>query len=70
MVPRATNPLYTGREELGELLTQRFLYNPFAPPKRQRTFVIYGMGGAGKSEICLRFAEDHRDEYVRRTLLD
>ncbi len=70
MVPRATNPLYTGREELGELLTQSFSYNPSTPPKRQRTFVIYGIGGAGKSEVCLRFAEDHRDKYVRESLLD
>jgi len=68
MVPRATNPLYTGREELGKLLTQRFSYNPSAPPKQQRTFVIYNIGSAGKSEVCLEFAKDHRDKYVTNAL--
>lgn len=35
------------------------------PPKKQRTFAIFGLGGTGKSEACLKFAEDHRDEYAQ-----
>jgi len=23
-------------------------------------FVLYGMGGVGKSEVCIKFAEEHR----------
>ena len=29
-----------------------------------RTYVICGMGGAGKSEVALKFAYDNRAEYV------
>ena len=65
MVPRPTNPLYIGRKDLGDIIAQSFSYDPSEPPKRHRTFVIYGLGGTGKSEVCLRFAEDHRYKYVR-----
>ena len=68
-VPRV-NTLYTGRGELGERLAKVFLFDPSAPPSQQRVFVIIGIGGAGKSEICAKFADDHQDEYVRpQTLL-
>ena len=65
MVPRASNPFYTGREELARRLAQHFSFDPSAPPKKQRTFTIFGLGGTGKSEVCLKFAEDHRDEYAQ-----
>ena len=64
IVPRAVSRLYTGREELGERLAQAFSFDPSEPPKKQRVFVIKGPGGTGKSEICLKFAEDHQDQYV------
>ncbi|KAL9074561.1 MAG: hypothetical protein Q9161_002153 [Pseudevernia consocians] len=60
-VPRVS-PLYTGRRELGERLTAVFLFDPSAPPRRQRIFVIVGIGGAGKSEVCAKFADEHEDE--------
>lgn len=68
IVPRAASPLYTGRGELSERLAQVFSNDPLTPPKRQRTFVIIGLGGTGKSEVCLKFAEDH-DEYVKSDIL-
>ena len=64
MVPRAVSPLYTGRGELGERLAQLFSFDPSTPPKKQRTFVIIGVGGIGKSEVCLKYIKDHEDEYV------
>lgn len=30
----------------------------------QRRFVLIGMGGIGKSEICLKVAENVRDRFV------
>ena len=62
-VPRV-NPLYTGRRELGERLTKVFSFDPSAPPSKQRVFVIIGIGGTGKSEVCAKFADDHEKEYV------
>lgn len=64
-VPRGSSRWYTGRRELGERLAQAFSYDPLTPSKKQKTFVIIGMGGAGKSEVCLKFAEEHRDECVK-----
>ena len=60
MVPRSASRLYTGREELGERIAQAFSFDASSNPKRQRTFVIIGRGGTGKSEVCLKFAEVHR----------
>ena len=69
MVPRAASRLYTGRQELGKRLAHMLLFDPSAPPIQQRTFAIIGVGGTGKSEVCLKFAEDHRDEYVEFNIL-
>ena len=69
MVPRAVNPLYTGRKELGVRLARAFSFNDPAPPEKQRIFVITGLGGTGKSEICLKYAEDHREKFVTQCLL-
>ena len=60
-IPRV-NPLYTGRRELGERLNEVFAFDPSAPPDWQRVFVIVGIGGTGKSEVCAKFANDHEDE--------
>ena len=64
MVPRSASRLYTGREELGKRLAQAFSFDASSNPKQQRTFVIIGRGGTGKSELCLKFAEVHRGQYV------
>ena len=64
MVPRSASRLYTGREELGNRLAQAFSFDASSNPKQQRTFVIIGRGGTGKSEICLKYAEVHRGQYV------
>lgn len=64
MVPRHSSRLYTGRRELGERIAEVFSHGPRTSPTHQRTFVIVGIGGTGKSEVCLKFAEDQRDSYV------
>ena len=69
MVPRSASRVYTGRREIGERLAQVLLFDPATPPKQQRTFVIIGVGGIGKSEVCLKFVEDYRDEYVELNVL-
>ena len=65
-LPRAVTPLYVGREELGLRLGHSFSPSPDASSKRRKTFVIMGLGGTGKSEACLKYAEDHQEEYVTR----
>jgi hypothetical protein len=65
MVTRPTNPLFTGREELLQDLDD-IIRNAVKKPRDQTQcrIVISGMGGQGKSEICLQLA--HR---LRQTLV-
>ncbi|KAL8743440.1 MAG: hypothetical protein Q9190_004209 [Brigantiaea leucoxantha] len=63
-VPRNPSSIFTGREEIGEQLRSRCL--PSSKPntqQQQKRFVIHGLGGSGKTQICLKFAEDHREEF-------
>lgn len=64
MVSRIPNGSFTGRkEELGKLkhalCPSLSTTGHTAVP---RIYVIYGMGGAGKSEVALKFAHDNRLE--------
>ncbi|KAJ2996179.1 hypothetical protein NUW58_g1058 [Xylaria curta] len=34
------------------------------PPPRRKSFIIFGLGGSGKTQFCSKFAEDHRTEYA------
>ena len=64
MVSRQQNPLFTGRQDDLEKIQKALC--PLDPKDKQNTkanvFVLYGMGGAGKSEVALKFAYDHRPE--------
>ena len=65
MVSRRPNPIFTGRvEELGKL--KRVLCPSLSTAENTavpKIYVIHGMGGAGKSEVALRFAHENRPEY-------
>lgn len=65
MVFRRPNPLFTGREEELGKLEQALCssYSTTAQTAVPKIYVIYGMGGAGKSEVAVTFAHNHRLEY-------
>lgn len=70
-VPRAPSPAFTGREEICERLHARCL--PSSKPNlqpQQKRFVIHGLGGSGKTQVCLKFAEDHCEEWASPTCFD
>ena len=58
LVPRRPNSsaLFTGREDILERLKDHF-----APQDERdrwrKSFLLYGMGGIGKTQICLKFVE-------------
>lgn len=60
LVPLEVNEHYTGREKLALGLRDRLL----APLAKQKRFVLYGMGGSGKSQFCLKFAADNKQRSV------
>ena len=64
MVSRRVNTAFTGREE--EIKDLHHSLCPSQSTSSQATgskiYVIYGLGGAGKSEVALKFAYDNRAE--------
>ncbi|KAM3077881.1 hypothetical protein ACMFMF_004300 [Clarireedia jacksonii] len=63
MVPRTINTLFTGRGELLHRIQKAIRSDSTSPPDKQKRFVITGLGGQGKSEICLQIASQMREEF-------
>lgn len=65
MVPRQVNPHFTGRRHMLQRLRGSLCpEDDDVKNREQKRFVICGMGGSGKSEVCLKFANENRDRYV------
>lgn len=66
MVFRPVHPFFTGRAEKLKALQQSLCSSHSTTPQTvwPRVYVIHGMGGAGKSEVALKFAHDNRAEYA------
>lgn len=70
--PKPVDQFYTGRVDEAEQLKNWFLPKspsiqgrvPEKTHTKQKRFVIYGVGGSGKTQFCCKFAEDNRDQYV------
>ncbi len=56
------SPVFTGQGQIGKRLETAFTPSEYKCPF-QRCFVLFGMGGAGKTQICLQYAHTHRDRY-------
>ncbi|KAK3318124.1 hypothetical protein B0H66DRAFT_225887 [Apodospora peruviana] len=65
-IPQSVRSIFTGRETELRDLRQFFI------PKRgatrdngpgQRRFIVYGMGGSGKTQFCSKFAQDNQDSF-------
>ena len=54
------SPRFTGQEKHLRRLHEYFV--PLSP--HRKIFLLYGMGGVGKTQICLKFAEETSDRYV------
>ncbi|KAG9239961.1 P-loop containing nucleoside triphosphate hydrolase protein, partial [Calycina marina] len=62
IVPRTVNSLFTGRAEL-LVRIQTVLRSNTTPLNQRKRFVITGLGGQGKSEICLQVLNLMRDDF-------
>ncbi|EFR01288.1 hypothetical protein MGYG_04293 [Nannizzia gypsea CBS 118893] len=60
-VPRAVNTHFTGRVEIIKRVKSAITLQERS--QKQRRFVITGMGGLGKSEICLKVADELREAF-------
>ncbi|KFY82785.1 hypothetical protein V498_08453 [Pseudogymnoascus sp. VKM F-4517 (FW-2822)] len=63
IVPRSVNNLFTGRIELLRRMKKALSNIDTSPTDERKIFVITGLGGQGKSEICLKVASLMREEF-------
>jgi GTPase SAR1 family protein len=69
LVPRCSSKYFTGRK-----MQAKFLRDNFGPTQLQskrhehKIFVIYGLGGSGKTQFCLKYVEDNTPRYGTLTL--
>jgi hypothetical protein len=52
--------IFTGRKDCLDQLEQYF-GRELDQPQRRKHFLLYGLGGTGKSQICLKFVERNAD---------
>lgn len=65
IVPRCSSNYFTGREMHAELLKNKFGPAQTQPSRQKnQVFVIYGLGGSGKTQFCLKYVEDNRSRYA------
>jgi tetratricopeptide (TPR) repeat protein len=60
LLPRSAKKYYTGRNK--ELSKLKSAFSQNSSPT-QKSFVIFGLGGSGKTEFAIKFAEDTRQDY-------
>ena len=64
IIPRCSSTYFTGRAVHAELVRGKLgPVNHLHEANRHRVCVIYGLGGAGKTQFCLRYAEDNKSRY-------
>ncbi|KAJ6178279.1 hypothetical protein N7519_008740 [Penicillium mononematosum] len=55
---------FIGQEDIMETLTNAFEpEGPTSLNKQQKRFVVYGIGGSGKTQISAKYAQDNRQHY-------
>ena len=63
VMPLVPNPStrFTGRTEITAKLKEHFSVNSNNGVQKRKYFLLYGMGGIGKTQICLKFIEEMSD---------
>ena len=59
-----SSALFMGRREQLDRLKKHFSPRIGSDSLRRRYFLLYGMGGIGKTQICLKFLEEMSDACV------
>ena len=65
VVARSLNSFFTGRQKILETIEKAILDNlKTGDASQPRGYVVTGMGGQGKSELCLKVVHDLRSRSV------
>lgn len=59
-IPQPVDSNYIGREDKAAKLADLFFSHVPGQSEEQKRFVIYGVGGSGKTQFCCKFAQDHQ----------
>jgi len=62
LVPHNVSAVFTGRNDVCKQLYENCVSS--RPFKTQTRFVLYGLGGSGKTQVSLKFAQDNRERYL------
>ncbi|KAF2666145.1 hypothetical protein BT63DRAFT_51060 [Microthyrium microscopicum] len=64
MIPQTVSGSYRGRKVFLETLKREYM-TPGTPGTlpQQKRFVIYGLGGSGKTQFCCKFAQDNKQDF-------
>ncbi|KUJ13717.1 tetratricopeptide repeat domain-containing protein [Mollisia scopiformis] len=63
-IPQTVSSIFTGRDLLlKELKHMLDVATPQHQSHSQKRFVIYGLGGSGKTQFCCKFAQDNREYF-------
>ena len=58
------SPRFTGRTEVIAKLKSHFFTNKNDAAHERKFFLLYGTGGIGKTQICLKFVEEMSDRWA------
>lgn len=60
LVPHTVSQHFTGRHEMLQVLKDKLIPNRIV--KDQQRFVLYGLGGSGKTQMSLKLAQDRQEK--------
>ncbi len=64
IIPRCSSTYFTGRRLHADVVREKLgPVSHLDEANRHKICVIYGLGGAGKTQFCLRYAEDNKARY-------
>ncbi|KIK53683.1 hypothetical protein GYMLUDRAFT_250145 [Collybiopsis luxurians FD-317 M1] len=64
------SPFFTGRKDiLADLETYFFVKSPSTEAQEKKLFVLYGMGGAGKTQTALKFMNTFRKRFTQSYMI-
>jgi len=60
IVPRRSSNYFTGRQMHAKIMKDKFGPTRNQPKRSEhKIFVVYGLGGSGKTQFCLKYLEDN-----------
>ena len=62
LLPRDPTSLFTGRQRLLDEMRNVYFPTTSVSISGQKRYVVHGLGGVGKTELCLKFAEQFREK--------